>query len=233
MVIQVRDAAGVRRARGLGATARSDRRATEASPRLLRLGDRRAIFFPTAMLLVLGFLSQPPEASAERCPNEQLRIENNSTQPPDCRAYELVTPTEKLGNPVPVAIGENGAAVSSDGQRVLYFSLGVFGDQTGGLNGVFQATRNPIGWRSTSAALPVTAEHPNNDYALSTQPVAASADFSTLFYDGTTQTEAGTATASAVFARAPDGSFASVSQNELGVRSTRVAPPTAGMLSLR
>jgi hypothetical protein len=216
MVILVRDTTRVRRAEGLDSTARSGRRGVETSADFLRLADRLAMFFPTAMLLVLAFLSQPPAASAEPCPNEQLRIENNSTQLPDCRSYELVTPTEKLGNPVPVAIGENGAAVSSDGQRVLYFSLGVFGDQTGGLNGVFQATRNPIGWRSTSAALPVTAEHPNNDYALSTQPVAASADFSTLFYDGTTQTEAGTATASAVFARAPDGSFASVSQNELG-----------------
>jgi hypothetical protein len=135
---------------------------------------------------------------------------------PDARAYELVTPVDKLGNAVPVAIGENGASVSSDGQRVLYFSVGVFADQTGGLNGAFEATRPSVGWRSSSVALPTTAEHPNNDYAPGTLPIGASPDFSSFFYDQQTLTEAGIATSSTVFARNPDGSFASVSRNDTG-----------------
>jgi hypothetical protein len=135
---------------------------------------------------------------------------------PDGRAYELVTPVDKLGNAVPVAIGENGAAVSSDGQRVLYFSVGVFGDQAGGLNGAFEATRTPEGWRSTSVALPFAAEHPSNSNAPGTQPIAATPDLATLFYNPWTLTEANAAVASSVVARDPGGSFVSVSRNEAG-----------------
>jgi hypothetical protein len=139
-----------------------------------------------------------------------------ATTLPDGRAYELVTPVDKLGNPVPVAIGENGAAVSADGERVLYFSLGVFGDQGGGLNGAFEATRTPEGWRSTSVALPFAAEHPSNSYAPGSQPIAATPDLATLFYNPPTLTEANAAVASSVVARDPGGSFVSVSRNEVG-----------------
>ncbi len=51
---------------------------------------------------------------AEACPNEQLRIEDNSLALPECRAYEMVTPPGKEGFPA--------ALMTFGGDRVLYGS---------------------------------------------------------------------------------------------------------------
>jgi hypothetical protein len=170
------------------------------------------------MFVIVALLLLPPAASAEPCPNEQLRVQSNSTQLPDCRAYELVTPVDKLGLSVSVRHSENGAAVSPDGQHVLYFSTVPFGDQSSGLFGDFEATRAPGGWLSTSVAFPTSAEHPNNNYGEESQPVGGTPDFSTLFYDaGVYVGDVGRPIATSVYARDPDGSFSGISQNDAGL----------------
>jgi hypothetical protein len=58
------------------------------------------VFFP-ALLACLTLLSVNvvPALAAEPCPNEQARVASGSTQLPDCRAYELVSPGD-AGGPV-------------------------------------------------------------------------------------------------------------------------------------
>jgi hypothetical protein len=171
------------------------------------------------MAVAVAFLS-PASASAEPCPNEQLRAQSNSTQLPDCRAYELVTPVDKLGLSVDVPTGGSGAgaAVSSDGQRVLYFPIfALLRDQSEGLDGASEATRTSGGWLSTSVAFPTGQEHPNFDYQIETLPLGGTPDLSTLFYDtGVFVGDVAKLVSTRVYARNPDGSFAGVSQNDTG-----------------
>ncbi len=63
---------------------------------------------------------------------------------PDGRAYELVSPVAKNG------VGLYGAVPSPDGKAVNYQARGAFGgSETGSLN-LYQASRTPGGWQSTS-----------------------------------------------------------------------------------
>jgi hypothetical protein len=175
-----------------------------------------AILAGTVSALALPSAAQ----AAEPCPNEQLRAQSNSTQLPDCRAYELVTPVDKLGLSVDVPTGGSGAgaAVSSDGQRVLYFPIfALLRGQSEGLDGASEATRTSGGWLSTSVAFPTGQEHPNFDYQIETLPVGGTPDLSTLFYDTYVFVgDAAKPVSSRVYARNPDGSFAGVSQNDTG-----------------
>ncbi len=85
-----------------------------------------AALFVGFLLLVLGL---PAGASAAGvCPNEALRGESNvnpatgkpySTELPDCRAYEQVTPVDKNG--VPVELGYR-ARASTSGDAITFFS---------------------------------------------------------------------------------------------------------------
>ena len=38
-----------------------------------------------------------PATSAAGCPNEEIRAEQGTVNLPDCMAYEMVTPPQKLG----------------------------------------------------------------------------------------------------------------------------------------
>jgi Tol biopolymer transport system component len=101
----------------------------------------------TALVLAAALLALPSIAQAESCPNEQLRAENRSTSLPDCRAYELVTPPFKYGQPPSVA----NAGIAPDGSAVSYASIGAFNGAEGSAQegGQYVARRLSGGWQST------------------------------------------------------------------------------------
>jgi sugar lactone lactonase YvrE len=92
---------------------------------------------------------------ALQCPNETLRLENNSSRLPDCRAYELVTPADTRGmtpnagaNPV-----FNDWLVTPDGPSAgeslaFHFEGTLPGTEGNGLQDYFRATRGSTGWQS-------------------------------------------------------------------------------------
>jgi hypothetical protein len=117
-------------------------------------------------------------ALADECPNEALRAENNSTELPECRAYEQVSPVFKEGfAPVPKAFTDDGRlAFTANGN---YDDNGYgYGSQAGG--NTYMAVRGESGW-STTALAPVgpplmPASIPGFPYSSPATPVAFSAD---------------------------------------------------------
>jgi hypothetical protein len=97
--------------------------------------------------VVIGLFSAGAQA-AEPCPNEALRQELRSGQLPDCRAYELVSPSFKDGADATVL------AVSGDGSHVIASALGAFagteGEQYNQLGGpAYEFSRTASGWATT------------------------------------------------------------------------------------
>jgi hypothetical protein len=117
-----------------------------------------AALAPLAVLLVL-----PAAASADSCPNAIFR-NGPSSQLPDCRAYEMVTPVYKEGLEV------RPQAASEDGSRFFGESFGVFsGAESDDVNlhyfnnntgeaisfGEFYLfSREESGWTTTAVGLP-------------------------------------------------------------------------------
>jgi Tol biopolymer transport system component len=89
-------------------------------------------------------------ASADNCPNAQIRQAQFSSYLPDCRAYELVSPTEKQGGNV--AADGNTTQSAPDGDAVKFYSTVAFGDakgiETRGAEYISQ--RSPEGWTTHS-----------------------------------------------------------------------------------
>jgi hypothetical protein len=96
-------------------------------------------------------------ASASACSNEVLRSELHSAPLPDCRAYELVSPSYKEG-----ALITNTYAVSADGSRVIGGSIGTFADAeqltlslSARVSGAaYLFSRSPTGWTPASLGPP-------------------------------------------------------------------------------
>ena len=113
-------------------------------------------------------LSATPAAAAE-CSNEQLRSESApnpanghpySTELPECRAYEMVSPLEKQSVGAGIPVPGEGTPVSANGETVGYSSEGDFADPENykvnlflGSN-FYLAHRTPYGWLSASAFAP-------------------------------------------------------------------------------
>lgn len=107
----------------------------------------------------------PVTTASESCANAQLRIENNSTALPDCRAYELVTPAQKNGGLIGAAfIGTIPPSIADDGSRMIAQSLECFGDPESCVSArqsegePYEFQRTPAGWVTQPLAPPVSTE---------------------------------------------------------------------------
>jgi hypothetical protein len=152
----------------------------------------------TVVPAMLGMWSTPVLAGG--CNNEQLRIEDHSTELPDCRAYELVSTPYKDGYPL-AHIGE----IAPDGERMLLQSLGGVAGVEGGFSiegSVYESVRaDRSGWSVRAINPPA-----------SVYPLIALTDHSpglerTLW---TGRTASQSADADGLFVREPDGSIVSV-----------------------
>jgi hypothetical protein len=113
---------------------------------------RRAASIVTALaaaaVATLSLAAAP--ALADDCPNAALRGQNSSTQLPDCRAYELVSPVFKEGfSPVPTAFTDDG--------RLTYISNGNYANNGMGAAGLvggntYLAARAESGWSTKGLA---------------------------------------------------------------------------------
>ncbi len=128
----------------------------------------------TVSVVSLGLASVP--AMADDCPNAALRAQNNSTQLPDCRAYELVSPLFKEGFP-PALAG------FTDDDRVTYLSNGNYANNGNGGPGfavggnAYMAVRSASGWLTTALA-PRGPDY----YEKSSIPTAFSSDLSSSLW---------------------------------------------------
>jgi hypothetical protein len=147
-------------------------------------------------LVCLAFSAPAHAAEGEPCPNEQLRSESNanpttgqpySAQLPDCRAYELVSPPNSEGYPVPSAgqpgggppksIGSSGRLYQISSSGALFFSSQASPPATGAVPngravGVFVSKRDTSGWATTDLT---PFNIPDPDYFVAGSSDAASA----------------------------------------------------------
>jgi len=135
--------------RGRGSLARGGVAHLVLDPPVLVLPFLLAVLFCLAV-------STSPALAAEPCPNEQLRAEsavNPATgQPyskalPDCRAYELVTPSTGKNGSASLGV----SAVSSNGEIVAYGAGSAFGESASNpVSDTYEAQRGASGWTTTA-----------------------------------------------------------------------------------
>jgi hypothetical protein len=98
------------------------------------------------------------EPTGSECPNSDFRT-GPSADLRECRAYELVTTPDLLGNSAGVEFNVESNSrwneVSTDGERVLWTTLGQLpgSDSTGSLN-AYLSSRTPSGWAASYVSPP-------------------------------------------------------------------------------
>jgi hypothetical protein len=121
---------------------------------------RRYLGLLTGALLSLALL--PATASAGSCPNQTSREQNSSTNLPDCRAYEMVSPLDKNGGDVGTlgsVLSGGVAEAAPDGNRMTYASYSSFGEGPKGAAAASQylANRTSTGWSTENITPPSLA----------------------------------------------------------------------------
>jgi hypothetical protein len=108
---------------------------------------------PSAQKTLHTRVDAPPPANPGNCANEALREEQSSTFLPDCRAYEMVTPTDKNQGGAAGRGGFGGeeylASVSLDGNAVAFCTASLFGEPPSHMNGAcapYISHRGDGGW---------------------------------------------------------------------------------------
>jgi len=98
------------------------------------------------------------EAIEQDCPNATLRLEDNSTALPECRAYEQVSPVDKNGFDVaqfPPGGGDESFLAAKDGSKLAFLSTGAFGDSKSAfLSNPYLSSRGPGGWTTHALGPP-------------------------------------------------------------------------------
>ena len=94
------------------------------------------------------------------CPNSQVRQETRSNHLPDCRAYELVSPSFAQGAVIMPGSGPT-SGVATNPARLMYgVNFGLFAEETGegmnSINDLYVSTRTDGGWTQRYIGLPAT-----------------------------------------------------------------------------
>ena len=105
-------------------------------------------------VLVGGSPSSITTADAETCPNETLRAELGSSGLPDCRAYEMVSPSYKEGYPL------FAFSYSTDGEKAIVGGLANLAGAPGAgesalKGGLYMDTRTGSGWQLSPLDAPL------------------------------------------------------------------------------
>jgi len=104
-----------------------------------------------------GVFAAPPHGRVPQgCSNEAVRVEQGSEYLSGCRAFELVSPRQKLGSDVIGSSSRTRASVSGD--AIAYSSLGGFADVAGtGIGTDYVAKRKNDGWATHAVTPPQEA----------------------------------------------------------------------------
>ncbi|HEX3359951.1 MAG TPA: hypothetical protein VHS74_03065 [Solirubrobacterales bacterium] len=139
-----------------------------------------------------------PTVPDTSCANQAFRVGAGAALP-DCRAYEMVSPTDKNGGEI-LALPDINATpntlvqAAADANSLTYSSFGSFADPNSApFTAQYLATRGPNGWRSTSLSPPRGQSFYSADTSLQNEVKAFSADLTSswLRHDSGPQLSAG------------------------------------------
>lgn len=156
-----------------------------------------------ALLVLSSSALAAGDANEASCPPETEASPGFRAFLPDCRAYEMVTPPFTDGS-----VNAHIAAVSSDGERVIFSSLSAFaGTESDPFNGsdgaVYQLARSGSGW-VTSSITPPTSLSPDS------QLMGVSSDGTRALWE--VLGSGGSTESTQMDLREPNGSFVEVGQ---------------------
>ncbi len=144
----------------------------------------------------------PTLSPAETCPNQQQRKENGSLALPECRAYEMVTPTNKQGYGVSLtSLGEN------DAVRYTTVAANLVNSGQGSLINDYVATRTDAGWETIpnlNGSSGTIFGPPSNVVSTGPRPRAYSADLKSSLWNLHISTDI---PGEHLYLRHPDGIF--------------------------